>query len=163
MWYTLGILCHIVCVYGTCSECCLPGGVCDTAYKNGPGICCGGGACCPMGAMCVRCEHGVRRCAYPPYTGCSRTRYHEMEEGTLFLLLVVVGMCMVGACRWLRLHHYHSPSSLPPVTNVVASSPPTDGLATGLIGGLLLSDVLHDHSPEPEPPSYMESTFEADV
>ena len=86
---------------------------------------------------------------------------HEIDEGATFLLLVIVGICTVSAC-WLRPHYYHPPS-VPPVTSVVASSPLTDGFAKGLIGGVLLSDVIHDHSPEPEPPSYMEATFEADV
>lgn len=79
----------------------------------------------------------------------------------MFILFVIVGMCMVSAC-WLHPRYYHSPS-VPLATNVVASPPMTDGFATGLIGGVLLSDVLHDHSHEPEPPSYAESTFDTDV
>lgn len=152
-----------MCVYGTCSDCCRPGGVCDTAYKNGSAICCGGSGCCPTVAMCVRCEHGVHRCAFPPFAaGCQHTRRHEIDEDTAFLLLVFVGLCMIGAC-WLHPHCCHSPSSVAPAANVVASSPMTDSFATGLLEGVLLTDVLHDHSPEPEPPSYVESSFEADV
>lgn len=149
MWYILGILCCIVRVHATCSNCCRPGGVCDAAYKGGPGICCGGGSCCPRGALCVQCDHGVTRCAYPPYTGCPQ--HFETERGITFVLFLIVCTCAFNACLW-RSHYHHS--------SAVTSS---DGFATGLIGGVLLSDALHDHSPEPEPPSYVEATFESDA
>lgn len=154
MWYILGTLCCIVRVHATCSDCCRPGGVCDAAYRGEPGT------CCPRGALCVQCEYGVTRCAYPPYTGCPRTRHYDTEEGTTPLLLLIAGACALCACLW-RSHYYNSPTV--PALSVVASPPVADGFATGLVGGVLLSDALHDHSPEPEPPSYVEATFESDV
>lgn len=161
MWYIFGILCCVVRVHATCSDCCRSGGTCDAAYKGEPGICCGGGTCCPRGALCVHCEYGVTRCAFPPYTGCPRVRRYEPEEGVMFFVLLFVGMCALSACLW-RSHYHHSPPTVP-ATNVVAYPPVSDGFATGLLGGVLLSDALHDHSPEPEPPSYVEATFDTDV
>lgn len=160
MWHILGILCCAVRVHATCSDCCRPGGVCDAAYGNGPGICCGGATCCPRGAFCIRCEYGVTRCANSPYVGCPRTRHYEPEESLAFLLLLFVGGCAFSAWLW-RPRYYQS--SVAPAMHAVASPPVSDGFATGLIGGVLLSDALHDRCPEPEPPSYAEATFDSDV
>jgi len=87
-------------------------------------------------------------------------RHYDREDGIAFFLLPVVGVCALGACLW-GSHYYHSPTVS--AMHVVASPPVSDGFATGLIGGVLLSDALHDHSPEPEPPSYVDATFDADV
>jgi hypothetical protein len=159
MWLIFCFLMYTTRAHSSCADCCHPDRVCDTAYKNEPGVCCGGKACCPRDSLCVQCEHGVSRCAFLPFTEC--TRHQEIEQGAPLLLLVIVGMCTIGAC-WLCSHSYHSPL-ITPVTDVVASSPHTDVITTGLIGGVLLTDVLHDNSPEPEPPSYVEATFDADV
>lgn len=144
------ILCCIAGVHATCSA----GVVCDTAYTDAVGN------CCPWDALCVHCEHGVTRCARSPYTGCTRIRSHEPADDITFLLFLLVGVCAFSVCL-LRSHYYHSPTA--PVMHVVASPSVTDGFATGLIGGVLLSDALDDHSPEPEPPSYVEATFGPDV
>lgn len=158
MWHI--ILYFLTRAHGSCFDCCRPGEVCYTAYTHRPGVCCGSGTCCPTGALCVHCEHGATRCAYPPYTRCQRTQRGQ-TAGTTVVLFVLATLCGVCACCWLRPHYDHLPSV--PVPNTVAAPPPTDGCATGLIGGILLSDVPHGHSPEPEPPSYVEATSEADV
>ena len=50
-----------------CEECCSPGGSCASAYKQGPGICCGTSGsqsfCCPTPmARCFKCKSGLYRC-----------------------------------------------------------------------------------------------------
>jgi hypothetical protein len=160
MRFILGILYCVVRVHATCSDCCRPGGVCDAAYKGEPGICCGGATCCPRGALCVHCEYGVTRCAHPPYTGCLHVRLYESDEGVTFILLLLFGICAFSAYLW-RFHDYHSPTVS--AMNVVASPPVSDGFATGLLGGMIFSNALDDHSPEPEPPSYVDVTFDSDV
>lgn len=79
----------------------------------------------------------------------------------MFLVFLFVGICASSVCLW-QSHYHHSPTTVP-ATNVVAYPPVSDGFATGLLGGVLLSDALHDHSPEPEPPSYVGATFDSDV
>ena len=140
MWPILGILFRIARVYGTCFECCRPDCVCDT-----------------MGAFCVHCDQASTRCVHPPGYP-PRTRRYE-TEGAALPLLLVVGTCALCACS---LRSNRSPTI--PAMNVVASPPETDGFATGLIEGVLHnSDAPHDHSPEPEPPSYVEATSKSDV
>jgi len=49
-----------------CQECCSPGGTCDLAYKQKPGVCCGmsggKGMCCPQDARCFHCNSGAYQC-----------------------------------------------------------------------------------------------------
>lgn len=146
-------------VHASCSDCCRPGGSCGAAYKSGPGLCCGdAGQCCPVGALCVHCDYGRVRCAYPPYVGCPRAYVGTQLESIVLALVFFV--CAIGMC----LHVYRS---LAPGEEVVAAHPvvvghPTygDGFATGLLGGMILSDVVHGHD---EPPTYVDATFSTDV
>ena len=62
----IAVLAPLVGASAGCEECCSPGGSCDHAFKQSPGICCGveesTSMCCPTTANCFRCVSGMYRC-----------------------------------------------------------------------------------------------------
>ncbi|EOD22161.1 hypothetical protein EMIHUDRAFT_252810 [Emiliania huxleyi CCMP1516] len=62
----IAVLAPLVGASAGCEECCSPGGSCDHAFKQSPGICCGveesTSMCCPATANCFRCVSGMYRC-----------------------------------------------------------------------------------------------------
>ena len=137
MWYVPLL------VLATCPECCVPGGDCSRAYKGTPGICCGDGACCPSTAVCVRCWDGTR-CAP---VSLARSACRAEGDTAALLLLLCVACFATYACAARRAA---------PSAPVVPQGGAGD-VMTGFVGGMILSDVMHD-----EPPSYVDVTFAAD-
>lgn len=149
------VLYCIVRVHATCSDCCRPDEACDTAYRRGEwGRCCGDGICCPTSAICTRC-------AYLPDTRCLCTRHADIGGDGTFFLLLIIGVCALSVCLWWSHYYNHPRTVVVPATNHEVSSPLSH--ATGFLGEVPPSKARHDHSPEPEPPSYTEATFDTDV
>ena len=106
----------------------------------------------------MHCEYGHVRCAYPPYLGYPRAYANYQLESSILAFMFLV--CAIGMC----LHRYraraHSEGVVAAHPVVVGHPTSGDGFATGLLGGMILSDVMHDHD---EPPTYVDATFSTDV
>lgn len=66
-------------------------------------------------------------------------------------------VCAIGMCLHVyraRAHGDEVVAAHPVVVGHPTSS--GNGFATGLLGGMILSDVMHDHD---EPPTYVDATF----
>ena len=161
MWILLAMM--FTTVEASCSDCCRSGGSCDQAYKGGPGVCCGAsGECCPQGSVCVHCEYGRVHCAYPPYANCPRMR--NVSEVESAFVAFMFGSCAMGFClqavRARTTNEIAPGGSVPVVVGHPTGGGGGDGFVTGLLGGMILSDVMHDAD---DPPTYVDATFSTDV
>lgn len=158
----------VLALLGTCDTCCQTGGVssCRTAFHNQPGQCCGFhdnvGQCCPYGAQCVRCPTDREyRCAWPgERIVCRGHMYDVWDLCTIFLAGILLSILFLSCC-----HRYYiqsqpanvitvdgttvpAPQVAVPVTNATlvqggtGSGNTAFAVGTGLLGGMLLSDVL---------------------
>ena len=111
-----------------CESCCAPGGSCDLAYKQQPGICCGNlgssSFCCPMYGKCFRCKGGEYRCfsasnAEPacticdglggdPRAKCTGSGALAGESTVSFVFgVIVIAIILFGCCKGSQRESIH--------------------------------------------------------
>lgn len=134
--------------HADCTDCCRAGGSCARAYKQSPGVCCGGGypQCCPAGHRCGTCNYATYRCFAPHER--APTCYDGRDAAWLSGVVCTLGLV---ACVVLCLRRRD-----PPVAT------PYAGDATmGFVTGMLVAEALDAECP----PSYAEATVgtEADA
>lgn len=152
-------------VRANCAACCAPGGSCDAAYKQSPGVCCGGGQCCPLGYRCASCDGINYRCMAPQ----ERFPTCVVDDAAGATLSLVFFFACVACIYWqffrptppVCLH----PSVVPPPVVHGGPSPGASG-AMGFLGGMLVGEMLLNDD-GCSPPSYAEATgtlgLQADV
>lgn len=132
-----------------CYDCCAPGGTCDYAYKQGPGVCCGGNQCCSHGMRCHACVDGAYRCVAPFETPprCAH------DDVSVLFSLGALAACVLCVCWMVRraveppptfqTHQTHQNRPVVYGTPHYAGGGGAAGAAVmGLVGGLLLGEVL---------------------
>lgn len=159
---------HIRSSLSTCSDCCSPGGSCESAFHGDPGVCCGFNQCCPTGAYCMRCGSGFR-CTNSPYGRCEDGggQGFEAQLASLFFTALLLSCLAISVCQCVneRARAQQPAVGHPIVTpggQIVASplyqapyAPQHDGAMSGLVTGMVLGTVLADMD---EPPTYVEAT-----
>lgn len=158
----------VLALLGTCDTCCQTGGAssCSTAFYNQPGQCCGFhenvGQCCPYGAHCVRCPMAEQyRCAWPgERIVCRDNTYDAWDLLSLFLAGTLISILFLSCCQKYCIQSrpanvitvdgtaVSAPQVAVPVTNATLVQGGTGtgntalAMGTGLLGGMILSDVL---------------------
>lgn len=154
----------------SCYDCCSPGGSCEHAYKQGPGVCCGSGGstqCCPSNSRCHSCNGREFRC-YPSGDRPIPCPYHDQWESIDTMVLFAVGMFLLAmwwTCTSRSAQPYPivtatpmtSVPHIPPLPSVapLAAAHTQSGMGnmmTGFLGGMLVADMISD-----SPPGYRET------
>lgn len=134
-------------LFSTCQDCCRPGGSCGEAFKQEKGICCGSfphPQCCPYGHACHACDDGLYRCYHPSASAPA------CYEKSYFLILCVMGVVVFMIASSIIGLHCLRPSPPPMIHPASAHAPMVSGgmgsggIVTGFLGGMIVSDVLHD-------------------
>lgn len=144
-------------VAADCADCCAAGGSCAHAYKQTPGVCCGGNQCCPLGYRCAATCGGLYRCLGPGERGRPTADCHDPDGALVslvFLVFLVAGVVCVGC--WLLPRFAHTTQTSQPLAPTVAVPSYVGGgnTAMGFVGGMLVADMLDDACP----PTYNEVT-----
>lgn len=132
----IGILMSVI---ASCDTCCNPGGNCDAAYKGESGVCCGysyhnGYQCCPGLSVCVACNGGTFRCAYPGQRGAMCPQFaEEIDLLYIFSVGIVASILLLSCCGQKESTHPVVVHGVPYETAV---------LATGFVGGVVVADAM---------------------
>ena len=149
-----------------CSDCCTPGGSCESAFRGRPGVCCASNQCCPVGDYCMRCASGFQ-CAHYPYGRCEEDVSEPVSVFQIASFLIggmLLFLVLQGVCRYLcdRMPWQTQPTIVSSAGQVVAcpeyqdsDAPQNDGVMSGLVAGMVMDTVISEID---EPPTYREAT-----